>query len=303
MEDNQRVFICTACGAEVIATKFASQKTIKCQKCKDSKAPINPEIVAQALAKNPQKSRHTAKIQGDTKECPCIQCGKMVTVTKFATPSKVLCPECKGAVPKDGELAPRLKPNIGKLDRDKIIPMEEYELNDGIIANRRLREVPCPSCGKQYMKPVMIVDWSQFGMVIQYQCQSCLTTAIISEQARQKIQTHTSAKQFDYTGRQIEELGLSWRDSSRMANSLCTLIQICKDHNIDIDEELKDFHDSIPPYRYLNDRPVPSGFKIPEEDVWISTIQQAIDQLGEDNADLAGIANKLKGLLKGEKNV
>lgn len=301
-----KVFICTGCGCEVVATKFASQKSIKCQTCKENKVPTNPDIVTKALIKNPQKSRHVAKIGGDTKECKCIKCGNMVTVTKFASPSKVLCPQCKGEIPKTGELAQRLKPNMSKLDKDKIVPIEEYEINDGIIENKRLREVPCPACGKHFMKPIMIIDWSQFGMVIKYQCQDCLTTAIVSEQARRRIQIHSPAVQFDYTGREIEELGMKWNESSRIANALCRLIDICKEHNIDIDKEFEEFSSSVPKFKYKND--IPTGFTIPPEEKLVNAVQQAVnllDRIDENNPipqDLAiNISEELKGLLKGDK--
>ena len=38
-------FTCTGCGKKIILTKFASQKTCKCDECKANNVPINPQIV------------------------------------------------------------------------------------------------------------------------------------------------------------------------------------------------------------------------------------------------------------------
>lgn len=296
-------FICTGCGKTIRLTKFASQKTCRCEKCKELGIPINPDIVAQAVQKNPAKPRKVAQNSGTTKECECINCGKMVVVSKFMSAKKVLCDACKGvAVPETSYDAPHLKPDMSKLDRSKLASMEEYEMNDGIIENRRLREVPCPSCGHNYMKPLMIVDWSPFGLVIDYQCQDCYTKVTVSEQCKHRMKVYNPGKQFDYTGMEVKELGLKWKDSSRMANALCILIDHCEKNNIDIDEILKEFHDSIPPYKWNNDKPVSRGFTIPPEDKWVSTVQTAIDWIDNNTQEPVDIADRLRGLLKEETN-
>lgn len=297
-----RQFICTGCGKEITLTKFASQKTCKCDDCKRNDVPINPEIVAMALEKNPPKQRKVAQNNGNTKDCPCIKCGNITTVSKFMSAQKVLCDECKGTS-SVGRLtrgtAPRLKPNMSMLDKSKMMDIKEYEMNDGVIENKRLREVPCPSCGHQYMKPLMIVDWSQFGMVIDYQCQNCYTKVTVSEQCRHQMKRYTAGKQFDYTGTQVTALGMHWRDSSRLANALCVLIEKCKENNIDIDEIFKEFSDSVPPYKDYNDMPVPKGFKVPYRDIWVHTVQSAIDYLGSvDTDESKSLANKLQVILK-----
>lgn len=291
-------FICVCCGKTVVATKFASQKTIKCAECKANGTEIDPEIVERALAKNPQNARKVQTSGGSTKECACINCGKMVTVTKFASAAKVLCPECKGEV-RTGADAPRIKVDMSKLNRDKILPMEEYEVNDAVIANDRLRHVICPSCGHEYMKPLMVVDWSQFGMIIDYQCQNCYTRATISEQTHYRMKHYQPGKVFDYTGRQVKELGMSWIESSRLANSLCKLIEICEKNNIDYEGALDEESKQLPPYKWLNDRPVPTGFVIPQEDQYASTIQKAIDwiEVNNDQYEACMVLDELKKLL------
>lgn len=303
MEDNKgykdtKTFICTGCGKEIILTKFASQKTCRCDDCKNNNIPVNPDIVEKAIQKNPPKERKKSS-GGETKILPCIKCNKSVEVSKFMSAGKVLCDECKGTTISTS--TNKIVIDKSKLGLVNMPPIEEYEINGGIIANERLREVVCPSCGHHYMKPLMIVDWSQFGMIVNYQCQSCYTTISLSEQCRRPLKIHSPGKRFDYTGRQIKELGMSWCESSRLANSMCILIDICEKNNINIDEVLKDFSDTVPPYRFENDKPVPKGFVIPPEDEWIHTVHQAYELLKNakdiDNADV--IADKLNKLLQG----
>lgn len=314
-------FVCVSCGKKIILTKFASQKTCKCEECKANNAPINPDIVAEALKANPPKERKKSS-GGDTKMLPCIECGEMVEVSKFMSAQKVLCDKCKGVSSSPGtNNATRLKIDRSKFKNIKIAPLEEYEMDGGIIANRRLREVKCPACGHEYMKPLMVIDWSQFGLIVNYQCPECLLLMNISEQCRRLLKTYKPSKRFDYTGSHIRELGLNHRESSRMGNALCLLIEMCEKNNINVDEILKEFGDSIPPYRFENDKPVPRGFVIPPEDEWISTVHQAkellmnANRIGSEEDTPEGnryiqisdtlatqIADKLNKLLKGGKD-
>lgn len=297
-------FICTACGKKIMLTKFASQKTCKCDECKANSVPINPDIVAEALKSNPPKERKKSD-GGATKMLPCIECGEMVEVSKFMSAQKVLCNKCKGV---SGGIstnnATRLKVDKSKFKSIKIAPLEEYEMNGGIIANRRLREVKCPACGHDYMKPLSIVDWSQFGLIVHYQCPECCLLMNISEQCRTRLKMYKPSEQFDYTGNQIRELGLNYKEHSRLSNALCVLIEICEKNNINIDEVFSEFSETIPPYRFENNKPVPKGFVIPQEDEWISTVHQAKEFLNAnmgDNAVATQIADKLNNLLKGGK--
>lgn len=288
-------FICTGCGKKIILTKFASQKTCKCDECKANNVPVNPDIVAEALKANPPKERKKSD-GGKTKLRPCIKCGKEVEVSKFMSDQKVLCDECKGVTTVKTVNAGRLQVDKSKFASINIAPIQDYEMNEGVIMNKNLREVPCPSCGHKYMKPLMIVDWSQFGMIINYQCQECYTTINLSEQCRRPLKRHNPSKRFDYTGQEIRDLALSYTESSRIANALCVLIKTCEDNNINIDEVFKEFSDSVPPYRDMHEKPVPIGFQIPPEDEWISAVHQAYELLKDTNAD---VANKLNKLLKG----
>lgn len=297
-------FTCTGCRKKIILTKFASQKTCRCDDCKANDVPVNPDIVAEALKANPPKERKKSS-GGATKILPCIKCGTMTEVSKFMSAQKVLCDNCKGTSSSNIGGA-KLQVDKSKLGQVRLAPMEEYEMNDGIIADRRLREVKCPKCGHEYMKPLSVIDWSQFGLIVNYQCTECLLIMNISEQCRRPIKIYSPSRRFDYTGRQVKELGMNWRESSRISNALCVLIEACEKNNINVDEVFKEFSDTVPPYRFENEKPVPRGFVVPPEDEWIHTVHSAYELLknadsdGKINKDEADtIADKLNKLLKG----
>ena len=308
---DMKEFTCTGCGKKIMLTKFASQKTCKCDECKENNVPVNLDIVAGALKTNPPRERKKTD-GGATKIRPCIKCGKETEVSKFMSDQKVLCDECKGTTSAKVVNAGKLQVDRSKLGSINLAPIEEYEVNEGVIANKGLREVCCPSCGHKYMKPLMIVDWSQFGMIVSYQCQECYTTMTISEQSRSPIKIYSLGKRFDYTGTEVRTLGMSYRDSSRLANALCILIDKCEENNINIDEVFKEFAESVPPYKYHNDKPCEKGFVIPEEDIWMDTVNKAYglfknaqkadtesDYVQVRSDDASKIADKLIKLLKG----
>ena len=275
-------YMCVCCGKMVTLTKFASAKTAKCQECKESGAQIKQELVDKATAMNPTRSKLRAEAfaqntigNGKTKICKCVKCGVDTEVSKFMSADKVLCPDCKGtSAPKEIKgLAQRIVPDMSKLDRSKILPVEEYETNEVCIKNPRLRSVRCPACGHEYIKPNMVIDWSQFGLIISYQCPKCLLTMTISEQCDRVIKYHSPGIQFDYTGHQIEAVGTSWKDQSRLVNIIRKLIKILDEHNIKIDD------DEIVPYRWKNQKPVPIGFEIPKSDRFLQKMQGLFDLL------------------------
>lgn len=297
-------FTCTGCGKKIILTKFASQKTCRCDDCKNNNIPVNPNIVAEALKVNPPKEKKKSD-GGATKTLPCIKCGTMTEVSKFMSAQKVLCDNCKGTSTSRNVNIQVDKSKIGEV---KLAPIEEYEVNNGVIANKRLREVACPACGHKYMKPLMIIDWSQFGLVIEYQCKECLAVMEISEQCRRPLKMHNPSTRFDYTGTQIMGLGVSMRDSSRIANAMCVLIEKLKKLNINVEDMLdSDIADKLPPYRFENDKPVEKGFVIPKEDEWIHTVHSAYELLKNADGDTIeidsnsakAIADKLNKLLQG----
>lgn len=308
---DKKMFICTGCGKEILLTKFASQKTCKCDVCKANNVPVNPDIVAKALAKNPPKERKKASdSDGVTKIRPCIKCGKETEVSKFMSDQKVLCSDCKGGGSELKGLAQRISVDMSKLDRSKLLPIEEYEVNEISIKNKRLRSVVCPACGHEYMKPIMVVDWSQFGLIINYQCPKCYLTAVLSEQTHRLLNLHTAGTKYDYTGHRIYELGMSGVEQSRHVNIIRKLIKQLDDNNIKIDD------DEVIPYRWKNEKPVPIGYEIPKSDKMIKAIDDIIGMLSSSDIDMSDdgeyiqiphtLANKLskelKDILKGDNN-
>lgn len=313
-------YMCVCCGKMVTLTKFASAKTAKCPECKESNAQIKQELVDKAISMNPTRSKMRAQssaIGGNTKICKCIKCGIDTEVSKFMSADKAMCPSCKGvSSPKEVKgLAQRIIPDMSKLDRSKLLPIEEYETNEICIKNPRLRAVKCPACGHEYMKPNSIIDWSQFGLIISYQCPKCLLTMTVSEQCNRVIKFHSPGIQFDYTGNKIEEIGTSWKDQSRLINIIRKLIKTLDENNIKIDD------DEIVPYRWKNQKPVPIGFEIPESDRLLKQLEIIADTL--DNSDRQGsavdmpegsryitlsdtlarkLSNDIRDLLKGDKN-
>ena len=276
---DKKLFICTGCGKEIMLTKFASQKTCKCDECKEKNIPVNPDIVAKALDKNPPKMRKPAEATsgGSTKIRPCIKCGKDTEVSKFMSDQKVMCDECKGIEsPKQPKgLAPRVSVDMTKLDRSKLLPIEEYEVNEICIKNSKLRSVTCPACGHQHMKPNMVVDWSQFGLIISYQCPSCLVTLLLSEQCDRVIKHHSPGVRFDYTGHKIEQVGMSGVQQSRHINIIRKLIKKLDEHNIKIDD------DEIVPFRWKNEKPIPIGYEISESDRLLEVVNNVIKLLDD----------------------
>jgi hypothetical protein len=134
----------------------------------------------------------------------------------------------------------------------------------------------------------------------------------ISEQCGRLLKQFDPGTRFDYTGTQIMELGMSYKDHSRLANSVLLLMKKLKEHNIKLDEQ------EFPPYRWNNEKPVPIGFIIPEEDKWVHIISELAkllrttprtsvvydnpnpDQVVISDTLANELANKLENLLKGE---
>jgi hypothetical protein len=204
---------------------------------------------------------------------------------------KVLCPKCRGVDDtKPNGSIPKLTVDPSKLDRSKILPLEEYEVNQAVIANKRLREIKCPACGHEYMKPLSVIDWSQFGLVITYQCTECYLTMTISEQCNRLLKQFNPGLRFDYTGSEIEELAISHKEHSRLANSVLLLMKKLEENNIELDRT------QFPPYRWNNEKPVVTGFTIPEEDLLMHKLSGVIQSIKDGYTDhaIALIENLLK---------
>lgn len=112
----------------------------------------------------------------ETKECPCVVCGATVTVTKFATPSKVKCPECKAHKTK-------------VVDENGFVSEPTQMPQWGDIRDRELRNLTCLSCGTD-MVLTQVVKSERWGDIVRCQCPKCLLTISISEQSRKNKWKH-----------------------------------------------------------------------------------------------------------------
>jgi hypothetical protein len=279
-------------------TKFASAKTAKCDDCKKNKKPINQDIAASVVSAS-HTSKPADKPAGETKICQCIKCGKDVEVTKFASAAKVMCDECKG-ITHDSEggsitLQP-LKIDLSKLDKNTMPSIDDYHALPSLISNRRLREVKCPACGHESMRILRVIDWSAFGLIINYQCPNCDLLVNVSEQCNHQLKVHSTGLSYDYSGAAIDNL-LGELDSTRLNTTVQQLMKLLNDNNIKIDGI------ELPPYQFQEERPVPVGFEIPQADRWCKTIQEVVDNLlhGQEYTQALTneqMANKLKRLFK-----
>lgn len=89
----------------------------------------------------------------ETKVCKCTSCGVDVTVTKFASAAKVLCPDCK----KSGK-----QPNasiLANIPTKKIEPRSKYGGGDTKV-------LPCIKCGKE-------VTVTKFASAAKVLCDEC----------------------------------------------------------------------------------------------------------------------------------
>lgn len=264
---------CICCGKMVTVTKFISDKVVKCPECKAAKKPATQQPKTQGEAKKGIYKPSTNT--GNTKICQCIKCGKDVEVTKFASAAKVLCDECKdaGEKPTQKYIEGMTKFNIdmNKLDRNVVPTIENYTVVPQLIANKKLREVICPACGKSHMKIVKVLDWNPMGLIVHYQCQECLLLLTLSEQANKLVTMNNNGAFYDYSGDAIEDMTSTLRHT-RLNTTVRQLIKIIKDNNIKVDGiDL--------PYVYEEDRPVPVGFEIPKGDRNIKVVDDMIKLL------------------------
>lgn len=286
--DDKKEFTCVACGKKVMLTKFASAKTAKCSECKSAGKQANPELVP---VKQPKAK---SEISGNTKTLPCIKCGTLVEVSKFMSAAKVLCPDCKDS----GTMASVLKVDISKIDRSTMPAIEDYNVLPSNIANKKLRSVVCPACGESHMRILNILDYSSFGLIIHYQCDTCKLLVSVSEQCKFKCKTQKAGHMYDYSGHEIEDL-MDGIKSTRLHGTLDRLYGLVKEHNIPLEGI------ELPPYLYEEDKPVPVGFVIPRGDKDIKAVQDAIQLLEDmqsrmepDDTDFNNITQKIGALKK-----
>lgn len=268
--DDKKEFICTGCGKPVFATKFASAKTIKCDECKASGKQSDPNIVNNIT---PSKSR-SVPTGGETKELPCIHCGKITTVSKFMSANKVECEDCKGESTTNKSGIVNMNPHIdlSKINRATMPSMEEYYIMPSIISNPRLRDVQCPACHTDHMKIIGIMDYSEFGLIIHYQCTNCYDIISVSEQSNRLIQPYKPGVIYDYSGNAILDM-VSPIQHTRMGTTIQKLMKLLEENNINVDGI------ELPAYKYKAERPVPIGHIVDINDQGIKSIYELIDVL------------------------
>lgn len=260
--DDKKEFICVCCGATVLLTKFASAKAAKCETCKKEGRQPNPEVLSKIQTGKDNKGHRPVTTSGDTKVCQCTQCGVDVTVTKFAAPSKVVCEGCKGisGAISDGDnntIKP-LKIDLGKLDRTTLPALDEYYVIPSIINNKRLREVKCPACGKEFMKIIKIVDSSpDRGLIIQYQCAGCYTLVSISEQCRYLCEPKKAGHMYNYRGDEITNCLPALKDT-QMRNTIEYLLNMTK--ILDLHIEGVEWPEYVREYEIPSEKDIPTGF-------------------------------------------
>lgn len=260
--DDKKEFTCVCCGKKVMLTKFASAKTAKCPECKSAGKQANPDLV-------PVKTKTETEISGSTKTLPCTKCGAMIEVSKFMNAAKVLCDNCKGS--NDG-ISYKLKVDVSKVNKDTMPAIEDYNVLPSSITNKRLRDVTCPACGEHHMRILNIIDYSSFGLIIEYQCNHCKLLMNVSEQCKFRCKTRRMGCLYDYSGHEIEDL-MDNITSTRLHGTLDKLYGVIKEHNIEIEGI------ELPPYLFEQDKPVPVGFTIPRGDKDIKTIEDIINVL------------------------
>lgn len=267
--DDKKEFTCVCCGKKVLLTKFASAKTAKCQECKSTGKQINPELIPTQAVKT------KSEIYGNTKILPCTKCGTMVEVSKFMSAAKVLCEHCKN----DEYRPSKINVDISKIDRDTMPTIEDYNVLPSNIANKRLRDVVCPACGEHHMRIINIMDYSAFGLVIEYQCNKCKLLVNVSEQCKFRCKTRKIGRLYDYSGHEIEDM-VDGIESTRLYGTINRLYDIIKEHDIKLEGI------ELPPYLYAEDKPVPIGFVIPSGDRDIKAVQDTIQLLKDLQHDL-----------------
>lgn len=123
-------------------------------------------------------------IMGKEKQVNCIDCGKEITVSLFASPKKSKCPECKGNTQGKTLTAPVVAIEQGttteqpaRLDRQP---------------NKALHSLNCPYC-KTPMTLISVLHSPMWGDMITMQCRNrgCYIKVEINE--RDKIEAPITA--------------------------------------------------------------------------------------------------------------
>ena len=107
----------------------------------------------------------------NTKVCVCIGCGKGVTVTKFASPSKVQCDECKQK-PLDIPVVSNNNQPVVVEDNSLMKTHKKHGRIDG-EPNPALASLSCPYHSNNQMETVSVIKDKKWGDKLVMQCTIC----------------------------------------------------------------------------------------------------------------------------------
>ena len=224
--DEKKICSCIMCGVDVEVTKFATASKVKCDKCKGGKS-------SRPSTRTAEYASEDNGLTPDQKICQCIKCKKPVIVTKFATPDKVLCVECKKQHVHIRDIFDLSKGVASSNYSFEVLgAMANAFIIPEIISDVSLRTVICPKCGRA-LDIIKIVDSSLYGIVVNYQCSGCKLLVGVSTQTKKLIRPLREHEIITYNGEQIHEL-ISATQGTRVSNALQYLYGICKDNNIEI---------------------------------------------------------------------
>ena len=241
--DQKKEFKCVSCGCMTMATKFASASKVQCDKCKADKRLPDPEILKEIEESKKKKvSADKAEVDpnvpADKKKSKCIKCGTEVLIGKFASHNKTMCDDCKGVSKDDDGEYREIKIDLSKVDREQLPDMAYGFVSPVVINNRRLRNVDCPACGHEDMKIIKILDANPVrGLVIMYQCHTCLTALTLSEQSITKLKPSPEHVIFNYRAEQIIDM-LEDITDVRARNTIDYLMELLKSNDIPVDGEI-----------------------------------------------------------------
>lgn len=129
---------------------------------------------------------------GKEKQVSCIDCGKEITVSVFASPKKARCQECKGggARPETIEEAPVPAPTTPpeRTPAPEAIEQETTAEKPARLdkqPNKALQNLNCPYC-KTPMTLISVIHSSMWGDMITMQCRNkgCYIKVEINERDR-----------------------------------------------------------------------------------------------------------------------
>jgi len=259
---------CVICGTITTVTKFMSDKVVRCGDCKSSGRQPDGSVVIENT--NHRQRVRVTEPGSNTKPSKCIQCGADIEIGKFASHKTAMCDTCKGPNISSKKTEPvKLIVDTSKIDYSKLPSLDDYYILPTIIKNPRLRQVKCPACGREFMKIIKILDWSDYGAIVLYQCVDCYSSVTVSEQP-QTLMLPTEHNEYDYSGETIEST-LSKLQETQAKHTIRRLLALLDEHNIVVD--------GIPRPRVMKeiDKIVPRGLDMSGSDE--ITMAEFIDTL------------------------